>query len=167
VSNPRFPIDKIDQVCVIVRDLQRAMEHYWNVLGIGPWRVYTYGPHFLKELTYRGKPGTYSMRLGLAQKGPTMFELIQPLDGPSIYHEFLERNGEGIHHFGVFVPSLAEGIARAKEAGYEVIQSGRATGATGDGGYAYLSTEDDLGAIYELIEIPSVRRPPEAVYPPA
>ncbi len=34
-------IGAIEHVGVLVRDLDRAMEHYANDLGIGPWAVYT------------------------------------------------------------------------------------------------------------------------------
>lgn len=34
----------IDQVAVVVRDPDAAMERYWTELGIGPWEVHTYGP---------------------------------------------------------------------------------------------------------------------------
>ncbi len=163
----KFPIEKIDQVCVVVRDLQRAMEHYWTTLGIGPWRVYTFGAPPMREFTYRGRPANYRMRIGMATKAGLVFELIQPLEGPSIYHEFLDRNGEGIHHFGLFIPNLDDAIAQAKEAGYAVIQSGRGTGMSGEGGFAYLSTEDDLSAIFELIELPKDRRPHDRIYPEA
>ncbi len=160
-----FPIEKIDQVCVVVRDLRRAMEHYATLLGIGPWRVYTYGKPLVRRTFYRGQPADYTMRLAFAQKGGLVFELIQPLRGPSIYHEFLEHNYEGIHHFGVFVPKLAEAVEKARAAGFEVIMSGHGTGVQDDGGYAYLSTEEKLGAIFELIELPSQRYPPEEIYP--
>jgi len=166
VSDNLFPISQVDQVCVVVRDLRAAMEHYWSILGIGPWRVYTYGDPLVKDLTYRGKPADYKMRIALTTKGPLMFELIEPLKGPTIYHEFLERNGEGIHHMGIFVPSFDRAVAEAREAGFEVIQSGRGFGLHGDGGFAYLSTEAKLGAIYEVIERPAERHPPEEVYPP-
>jgi len=29
---------------VVVTDLQRSMEAYWKLLGIGPWKIYTYAP---------------------------------------------------------------------------------------------------------------------------
>jgi hypothetical protein len=48
-----------------------------------------------------------------------------------------------------------------------VIQSGRGHGVRGDGKFAYLSTEDDLFTVYELMELVSERHPPERVYPPA
>jgi methylmalonyl-CoA/ethylmalonyl-CoA epimerase len=165
-SGNSLPLQEISQVCVVVRDLDRAMRHYWEILGIGPWRVYTYGPPLVKDQTYRGKPATYRMRLAIANVGNLMFELIQPLEGPSIYHEFVDRCGEGLHHLGIFVPNLDAAIAEWKDRGYEVLMSGRGYGVRGDGGYAYLTTEGDLSAILELIEIPAERYPPEAVYPP-
>jgi len=42
--------------------------------------------------------------------------------------------------------------------------SGHGTGPNGDGGFAYLATEASLGALFELIEAPSVRYPPEEIY---
>ena len=46
------------------------------------------------------------------------------------------------------------------------MQSGRGYGRLGDGGFAYLDTERELGLILELIEIPKERIPPEAEFPP-
>lgn len=160
-----LPITKIDQVCVVVRDLRKAMAEYHARLGIGPWRTFTFAKPPLRELTYRGKPADYSMRIGFAQFGQLQYELIEPLAGPTIYHEFLERHGEGIHHFGTVVPNLDAAVAEAEAAGYRVLQSGRGTGVLGDGGFAYLSTDDTLNAIFELIEIPRERRAPEGIYP--
>ena len=165
MSGLPLPISKIDQICVVVRDLHQAMEDYWSRLGVGPWRVYTFSAPLVKDMTYRGQPADYSMRLALAQCGALQLELIQPLKGPTLYHEFLDRNGEGLHHFGVWVPNLEQAVAQARAAGFEVIQSGRHYGRGGDGGYAYLDTDKVLGAIYELIEVPAERFPPDEVFP--
>ena len=164
-SEPIFRLKEINQVCVVVKDLQKAVERYWTLLGIGPWKIYTYAPPMIKDTTYMGKPAYYSMKIGLAQVGSLVFELIQPLEGDSIYKDFIERHGEGIHHFGFFVPKLDDAVREMEGLGFKVIQSGRGHGLHGDGGFAYLATEDDLAATFEIIELPSVRRPPEAVYP--
>jgi hypothetical protein len=161
-----LPLTQIDQIALVVRDLDAAMRTHWEVLGVGPWRVYTYGAPLLREMTYRGKAQEYRMRLALAQAGPLMMELIQPLSGETIYAEHLERKGEGLHHVGVFVPSFDEAVAKAKRDGFSVLQSGRGYGRLGDGGFAYLDTEASLGMILELIEVPRERFPPEAEYPP-
>ncbi len=165
VDQPRLKLAAINQIGFVVKDLDKAMEAYWRHFGIGPWRIYTYGPPLVKDTTYRGQRQDFHMRIALADVGGLMIELIQHLDGDTVYKEFGERAGEGVQHLGIFVKNLKEAVAEAEAAGYKVIQSGRGYGAHGDGGFAYLDTEKELGTIYELIEIPSVRRPPERVYP--
>jgi hypothetical protein len=44
--------------------------------------------------------------------------------------------------------------------------SGAGFGLDGDGAYAYLDTEDDLGTTFELVERPKRRVTPERIYPP-
>ena len=162
-----FPIKHIDQMALIVRDLDESLRRYWETLGIGPWKVYTYGPPLVPRMTYRGKVQSYRMRLAFTQVGNLQLELIQPLLGESIYQEHLDRHGQGLHHIGVFVASLDEAISEATDNGYVVIQSGRGYGKAGDGGYAYLDTEESLGTTLELIEVPRERVPPEMEFPPA
>ena len=159
-----FPLKSINQIALVVRDLDEAMRRYWNDLGVGPWRVYTYQAPLVKDMTYRGRRQDYRMRLALAPLSDVTIELIQPLSD-SIYTEHLQRKGEGLHHVGVTVPSLQEAVLSAAKLGFRVIQSGRGYGRGGDGGYAYLDTEDYLGMVVELIEATAERPVPEQVYP--
>ncbi len=162
---PKYNLKEINQVCVVVKDMQKAVENYWSLMGIGPWKLWTYGPGVIRDATYMGKPSNYSMRVGLAQLGSLVVELIQPLEGDNIYSDFIAKRGEGIHHFGFFVPDLDEAIRDMEALGFKVVQSGKGQGADNTGGFAYIATEDDLAAIFELIQVPNVRREPEAVYP--
>jgi methylmalonyl-CoA/ethylmalonyl-CoA epimerase len=166
VAEPRFKLSKINQIGFVVKDLDKSMEAYWKNFGIGPWRVYTYGFPFVKDTTYRGQSENFHMRIALADVGDMLFELIQHLDGETLYKEYGEIAGEGVQHLGIFVPKLADAVQEAEAAGLKVIQSGRAFGVKGDGGFAYLDTAETLGTVYELIEIPEVRFPPERIYPP-
>ena len=70
----------IAQVGLIVPDLDRAMACYWQLFGIGPWHVYTYGVPLVKEMTYRGQPCEYRMRIGLSYVGDMRIELIGNAD---------------------------------------------------------------------------------------
>jgi methylmalonyl-CoA/ethylmalonyl-CoA epimerase len=157
---------KIAQVGIIVRDLERGVAAYNALIGLSSWSVYTYAPGLVRDQTYRGAPSDFSMRVALAASDPIV-ELVQPLTGPSIYDEWLEQHGEGLHHVGVEVPSLAVAIAAASDAGFELLQSGRGYGVDEDGGFAYLDTYEQLRVIVELLEFPRRRRPPEAVWFPA
>jgi len=91
-------IGEICQIGIVVRDLQKAVDNYWSALGIGPWSIVRIEPPLLRDVTLRGKPVVASMLAAIAQSGSIQLELIQPLEGPSIWKEFLEERGEGIHH---------------------------------------------------------------------
>ena len=156
----------IAQVALVVPDLDTAVEAYWKLFGIGPWHIYTYGKPLVKRMTYRGEPCEYRMRLALSHIGSLRIELIETLKGDTIYADFVREHGYGMHHVGVLVKDMKEAIAQASAAGFRVIQDGAGFGLDGDGHYAYLDTEHDLGMTIELIQRPKRRVPPERVYPP-
>ena len=161
---PPFSGKPVGQIGIVVRDLDSALERYTTEWEIGPWRCWTYGPATVPDLGYRGERATYEMRIALCGEGPQI-ELIEPVRGPSIYHEWLDEHGEGLHHLGVYVPELGEALAEMARAGHEPVQWGRGYGVEGDGGYAYFDMRPLLGVNLEFIEIPSVRLEPERVYP--
>jgi methylmalonyl-CoA/ethylmalonyl-CoA epimerase len=153
---------RADQIGIVVADIDLAMHRYGRLFGCGDWRVYTYGPAMLRDPTFRGRPGRFEMRLALASSDPQI-ELIQPLTGPSLYHEWMADHGEGLHHVGTIVPDLTAAIRDMGHRGFAVLQSGRGYGLDGDGGFAYLDTAAELGIVVELIEVPARRRQPDAV----
>ncbi len=151
---------------IIVPDLDAAMKAYWERFGIGPWHVYTYGKPLVKQMTYRGRPSEYKMRIALSWIGPLRIELIEMLEGDTVYAEFVQEHGYGVHHFGVLVEDMEEALVWAEEAGLAMTQDGAGFGLDGDGHYAYLDTEEEIGVTIELIQRPKRRVPPERIYPP-
>ncbi len=155
------PIKRIDQVCIVVKDLQKTMEHYWTDLGIGPWRIYLLEEPLLREMTLKGKSSKYSMHVAICDMENISIELIQPLSGDTIYKEHLELKDEGLHHLGLFVENLDVEMERFTTGGIGTVQTGRFQG----GGFAYLDTETKFGTIFELIERPKPRNTPIRVWP--
>jgi methylmalonyl-CoA/ethylmalonyl-CoA epimerase len=157
----------IAQVAIIVEDLEEAVENYCKLFGIGDWHFYTYGKPLVKRMTYQGQPSEYKMRVALSYLGPMRIELIEMVEGDTVYADFVKEHGYGVHHFGVLVEDMEEAIAEAGAAGLRMTMDGAGFGRDGDGHYAYLDTEDKLGFTIELIERPEGRMPPEKVYPAA
>jgi 4-hydroxyphenylpyruvate dioxygenase-like putative hemolysin len=155
-------VGEITQVAVVVKDLKKAMENYWKTLGMGPWQIYTFAPPALRETTVRGKQVHYTMKLAITWIGSVMFELIEPLEGPSIYKEFLKKKGEGLHHIACYkVDDVKKTLDTFRQMGIEVLQSGKFDEVE----YYYMDTEPILGIIYETGKLGKMR-PPEATYPP-
>jgi hypothetical protein len=122
------------------------------------------GPALIPEMGYRDGPGPFEMRVALCGESPQV-ELMESVKGPNIYEEWLATQGEGIHHLGVHVPSIDEGIEQMAAAGMRPVQWGKGYGATGDGGFAYYDLRPLLGVYLELIEVPVERVPPERIHP--
>jgi methylmalonyl-CoA/ethylmalonyl-CoA epimerase len=152
-----------DQFAFVVHDLPAAVDSWSAILGSEDWRVYTYGPQNVLDLKYRGEPAAFSMRLALCGTDPQV-ELIEILQGPSSYTEWMERHGPGLQHIGYFVPSITETMERISAMGLVAVQSGRGYGLDGDGGFAYYEIPG-IDTIVEFIEVPARRRPSEELTP--
>ena len=141
---------RITQICVVVKDLDEAMANYHGLLGWGPWNVYEYEPPLLTGTRLHGRPEDYTFQAAECQVQPGLVvELIQPLEGPSIYKEHLEKYGEGIQHVAIMMPTMGEAdVPREHFAqnGVAVSMEGR----LGDNCYFYyLETEPQLKFVLE------------------
>jgi len=155
----------VAQIGMVVKDLDKAVEAYYKTFNIGPWHFYTYGKPLVKQMSYHGQPSEYKMRLALSNFGPTRIELIEVVEGNTVYADFIRSRGYGVQHLGLLVENMEESLAQAKAAGIEMIMDGSGFGLDGDGHYAYLDTEEDYGIMIELIERPKARVAPEKIYP--
>lgn len=156
----------VAQIAFVVKDLDRTVEAYWKVFGIGPWHFYTYGTGLCRTMSYHGQPVEYRMRLALSYFGPMRIELIELGEGPTVYADFVAQHGYGIQHLGLLVDDMPAAIAQAEAAGIPMIMDGAGFGVDGDGHYAYLDTEELFGTTLELIARPRQKPEPEKVYPP-
>ena len=71
--------------------------------------------------------GPAKIKLALAKwnaLGPAMLELIQPVEGESVWASFIESSGEGLHHIGFSTPNFDKVVSKVKEEGGTVIASG-------------------------------------------
>jgi 4-hydroxyphenylpyruvate dioxygenase-like putative hemolysin len=143
----------------VAEDLKKTMEHYWNIMRIGPWSIYTMMP---SDTTVRGKSKHFSMKMAFTRVGSMKLELIQPLEGESVYEDFLNKRGEGVHHIASYaVDDLDRTVALLGKYGIPVLQRGTWGGAT----FVYLDTEKTLGTVIELTKRTAKFPNPENMYP--
>jgi len=161
---PNDLIPETRQICIVTRDLDAMVRRYADQLGIGPWWVNEYTPPELFDATYRGEATNYSMRLALAWTGALNWEIIQPLEGPSIYHDYLEHNKEGVQHVGVMLSDLKLTWDECHETflarGFKPIQEGRWKRVR----FCYYDTLAASGTIIEVIDRPTDFERPEPEY---
>ena len=134
----------------VVRDIRAAMDHWINVMGVGPWyyieRVKT------DYFRHRGKDSAPELSIALANSGDLQIELIQQRnDAPSMYLEFLHAGHEGLQHMSYWTKDYQALYDRALNLGYKVGQEGQIGGEQGR--FAYFDTQHHPGTVVEISDI--------------
>ena len=152
-KKPTFLDSSIGQLGFVVENVDAMIQAYYENFGIGDWKVYTYGPQLLSLMTYKGEPTSYSSRIALGYFGSTRVELIQPLEGRTVYSDFIENHGYGLQHLGIYVQDMKSSLEIVKQQGISVLMEGGGFGLDGDGHYTYWIRKT-YGICYELIQRP-------------
>jgi len=110
MTNLATPIP-ISQVALVVNDLEKSLREYTETMGWGPWNIYEYKPPRIHDILVHGAPQEFTWIGAEAPVGSTYIELLQPLEGPSIFRQFIEQRGEGLHHIGYWAKTMDEADA--------------------------------------------------------
>ncbi|GAB4339983.1 MAG: VOC family protein [Candidatus Abyssubacteria bacterium] len=142
MNEPNKPVfEKVDQIGIVVRDVDECVKHYEQFLGEGAFSVVEgEAPSILgdgREVMIKGK-------LAFAQVGPIQLELIEIRQGPSLHLNFLEKQGEGIHHLGMYTSTFDKDVEEFRKRGVGILQQGQSLRR-----YAYMDTKP---FVLELIE---------------
>jgi catechol 2,3-dioxygenase-like lactoylglutathione lyase family enzyme len=129
------------QIAWVTRDLDATEKALTTLLGAKKW-VRIPSVHFAPDTcTFRGRPADFVAHISLSYAGDTQLELIAPVSGESIYTEFLDRVGPGLHHICVEAPDIDTfdaALADAESHGAPVVQQGVMPGGMR---FAYVTAE--------------------------
>ena len=139
-------IRKIDHIGIAVRDLDKFLKLFGEVLGL---KI-----HDFEEADPYG-----GLRCAFAQVGDTDFEFLQdrvPEEGEKVIDQrdisrWIEKRGEGIHHIALRVPNIEQAIQQAKAAGLQVIDEHGRPGARGSQ-VAFLHPRSTGGILFHFVE---------------
>jgi hypothetical protein len=100
------------------------------------------------DINLRGVKKKITIKSGFGRIFDTEIELLQPIEGDSIYTEFLDEGREGIHHLSYKVENITTYIEMFKKRGIKVLQWGLLIKLV----YVYLDTEKIFNTIIEFTE---------------
>ena len=132
-----------------------ALTQAW---GCGPWDVHEYTASTLRHRSYRGSPGTFESRNAVIPGG--RLGVVQPVTGPSVHADALDRRGAGLAYVTWFVADLAAVSEHMARAGIAEAMRGGGHGLDGDGEFAYFDTVGLLGVYSQYAVAPARRREP-------
>ncbi len=168
ISPAKIQVQKIQQVALAVSDIQKTVENYWNILGLGPWEIRALEYPMVKSRTYNGKPSWSREKTAHLFLDKMDLELVQTVDGSSCYQDWIDSHGEGLHHFKFQVNQDVDDIASIlKNQGFPSLQSGRTTESKSEGGcYHYIYIEPTHAIWEPVFPYKGGRRDRPVFYPP-
>lgn len=139
----------IRQLGYVVDDIEAAMAHWHEVMGVGPWY---YNPKVpIVNYQFDGRGYMPHNSVALANSGPIQVELIQIRnDVPSMYRDFMQAGHRGLQHVAFWTEDYDADLARMQGQGFTVKMSGE-VGANGR--FAYFDREYHPGTVIELSEV--------------
>ena len=148
----------LHHTCWVVNDLEQVAQSLAESLSI-QWGVWTIEP---AECTVHGEEVPYTFRLAVARVGDSNMELIEPLEGLSVYVEHLQSKGEGFHHTCIIYPTreaMRAGRDELANQGREMIQNGGAPGAVE---FCYFDMPE-TGSVLELLWLGELAPPEKTI----
>jgi catechol 2,3-dioxygenase-like lactoylglutathione lyase family enzyme len=144
-------VRKLNQIGIAVKDMDKAIKFYEEVMDIGPFQVIE-RPE--EECILRGEPSKFKLKTGFARVEGVQYELIQVMEGKSAHSEFLESGKEGVHHFGFYVDNLEEEIEKCAQNNIGILAQGDNMGVK----WAYMDSAAACGTIQEFIMLPKPKK---------
>ncbi|MDR0292806.1 MAG: VOC family protein [Oscillospiraceae bacterium] len=143
---------KLTQVALIVRDIEKTKTRLAEFLGVPVPPHFGGGDYAVTQTQYMGAPAPdASCMMAFFTVGDgVQIELIQPNGVASVWQDFLNQKGEGLHHIAFNVKGMDSIILSCEGFGMKLVQKGNY--GSGDGCYSYLEGGNGLPFILELLE---------------
>lgn len=151
IASPRPPV----QIAWVTSDLDATESTLSALLGARKW-IRMAGVHFAPDsCSYRGEPADFVADIALSYAGDMQLELIAPVSGRSIYSDFLDDSGPGLHHICIEADDPADLAAMLNDAaaqGAEAVAQGVMPGGIR---FAYVSAPAAGVPFVEIAYIPA------------
>jgi len=138
----------IIQLGIVVKDIEKTSLNYSKLFGVTKPQWFWTEAFDKAETEFKGNPTQARAKLAFIKLTNLEIELIEPDDNPSTWREYLDENGEGIHHIAFVIEKMKKKILMLTEIDMPLIQKGEYTG----GRYAYIDSLKDLKVMIELLE---------------
>jgi methylmalonyl-CoA/ethylmalonyl-CoA epimerase len=145
----KFPY--VGHIGAVVKNIDRVIEYYSRVFGIGPFEIYDFQPRKAWVRGQEVKP--FELKIATADVGSAKMELIQVIRGEPPHRGFLDVHGEGLQHLGFYVENYDEWKSYIMEEGIEILCEIEAEDQVrGKRRAFYMDSGEIGGVLFEIIE---------------
>lgn len=141
------------QIGLLVNDLDETLANLQKIFGIGPFRIVDFPPEGEEDvkMMYHGRDSKFRAKFCFFDLGNIELEIIQPLEGDTVWGDFLREKGPGLHHIKFSVPTHDETVEYLTGQGIEISQMGASVGKNLGKEWLYYNTHDLIGFDIEMM----------------
>ena len=137
------------QVAFVVPDIDAAVSTYAELLGMTPPEIRIPPPRAEREYGGKPLPESINFKVAMFELDNITLELIEPLGGPSAWHDVLvEQGGAALHHLAFEVDDGDQAAKDLAVRGFEPLQS---QARANRGRMVYVDARSELGTFFELL----------------
>jgi 4-hydroxyphenylpyruvate dioxygenase-like putative hemolysin len=134
-------------IAFVTDDVEKTAGWLAELIGV-PFPTINVQPSVeIAQARYHGEAANPGFRQAYMYWGEIGIEVLEPDDQPSVFRDFLDRRGPGVHHIGFWVDGIESKTAEFEAEGYPSLQSANFPG----GCYTFPDTENELGVFIELL----------------
>jgi methylmalonyl-CoA/ethylmalonyl-CoA epimerase len=135
-------------VGISVKNMEQAVNYYKSLGG----KADDSPAHVLDSTNFKGfktygnqDAAPWKIKIKMAQLGPLMLELTEPVEGSNYNGIYMDVHGEGANHIAYQVDDLEKEVKEMEDKGVPAMYYAR-------GQYAYLDTRKVGGVVIELFQ---------------
>lgn len=137
----------VAHIGMVVPDVEAAARGYAELLGIELPEIRD-GANRPRQYLGEPLPDGVGLKVARFRLENIEIELVEPVGGPSTWHDMLAERGPGVHHIAFEVQDSGQTIADLEARGYPAIHTSiRANGTP----LAYVDARNELGALMEIL----------------
>lgn len=136
----------ICQVALVVSDLDRVVEEYAKLFGVPKPEPFTVPDESEAHTQFQGVPTKTRARLAVFDLGQVVLEITEPDEEPSSWKDFLDKNGDGIHHIAFMTDNREAAVNYFEQNQMPVRHYGEYDG----GNYTVFDSKEKLGTYVQV-----------------
>ncbi len=137
---------KICQIALVVKDIEKTAGEYARLFGVKMPEIFQVPEASVAHTCFKGMPSNTRAKLAVFDLGSLVLELTQPDEEPSSWKEFLEKNGDGIHHIAFMTDDREKAVKYFEENQMPIRHYGEYEG----GNYTVFDSKEKLGTYVQI-----------------
>lgn len=130
-------IKKVEHIGIAVKNIDDFMNNFVNILNM--------------EVFNEGVNDERGIRFAFLKAGDAEIELVQPVRSDAKIAQFIDKNGEGLHHIAFQVQNINQCIEELNNKGVKMVEKEPVVGASGEL-MSFVDSNYTSGVIIQLVE---------------